>query len=110
MQTKQGNMLLSLRTVQEFLERNKDVLPELVKTGARQRLDEVIAPLARPPGQQARHAIRLRGGAQLPRTLRPALRRDHMAPIARIDMLDLPPVPDLQALRMPRGRPTVERL
>src|SRR4030081_2173295 len=107
MQTKQGNMLLSLRTVQEFLERNKDVLPELVKTGARQRLDEVIASLNGHASNQAGSAIGMRGATKLQRTLRTALRRDHMAPIARIAKLDLPPVPDLQALRMPRGRPTV---
>jgi hypothetical protein len=41
---------------------------------------------------------------------RQALLRDHMAKIARIAAADLPNVPELQPLRMPRGKPTVEKL
>jgi hypothetical protein len=110
MQTKEGNTLLSLRTAQEFLERNTDVLPEVAKTGVRQRLDEVIVALDGHASSQEGSSIAMRGATKLLRTRRTTLRRDHMAPIARIAKLDLPPIPQLQALRMPRGRPTVERL
>ena len=44
------------------------------------------------------------------RSLRTILLRDHMAPIARIAKVDLPQVPTIKALRLPAGRPTVERL
>jgi hypothetical protein len=42
--------------------------------------------------------------------MRQALLRDHMAKIARIAAADLPNVPELEPLRMPRGKPTVEKL
>jgi hypothetical protein len=43
-------------------------------------------------------------------TLRRALLRDHMAPISRIARSDLPQTPEIEPLKMPRGRPTIERL
>jgi hypothetical protein len=43
-------------------------------------------------------------------TLRQAQLRDHLAKIARIAKADLPSVPELQPLRMPKGKPTVEKL
>jgi hypothetical protein len=42
--------------------------------------------------------------------LREALLRDHMAVIVRIAKAKLTPTPEVAPIRMPRGRPTVERL
>lgn len=110
MQTVQGNMLQSLRTVQAFLEENAEKLGGVVKTGARQRLDETIAALARHVSDQSGSHLASQGATQLQRTLRRVLLRDHMAPIARIAQADLPPTPEVEPLRMPPGKPTAERL
>jgi hypothetical protein len=38
------------------------------------------------------------------------LRRNHMTPIARIARAELPVAPEVESLRMPKGRPTAEKL
>jgi hypothetical protein len=43
-------------------------------------------------------------------SLREALLRDHMAPIAGIAAAELPQTPELEPLKMPRGSPSIERL
>ena len=53
MQTVQGNVLQSLRSVQTFLDENAEKLGEVVKTGARQRLDETIAETTRYVAEQS---------------------------------------------------------
>jgi hypothetical protein len=110
MQTEQGNMLQSLRSVKEFLERNKDKLAGVVHTGARERLDAAIAALEGHATSQSGSALAAQGATQTQRALRAALLRDHMAPISGIAHADLPHTPALKPLRMPRGKPTPERL
>jgi len=110
MQTTQGNMLQSLRTVQAFLEENAAKLTEVVKTGARQRLDDAIAELSGHASDQTGSALASQGATRKQRVLREALLRDHMAPISRIARSDLPQTPEIEPLRMPKGRPTIEKL
>src|SRR6478672_10498722 len=110
MQTTQGNMLQSLRTVKAFLEENAAKLTDVVKTGARQRLDDAIAELSGHASDQTGSALASQGATLKQRTLRQALLRDHMAPISRIARSDLPQTPEIEPLRMPRGRPTIEKL
>ena len=110
MQTMQGNMLQSLRTVQAFLDENADKLGEVVKTGARQRLDETIAETTRYVAEQSGNQLASRGATQRQRVLRTLLLRDHMAPVSRIARSELPPTPEVEPFRMPKGKPTVERL
>ena len=50
------------------------------------------------------------GATRKHQTLRRALMRDHMLPIARIAAADLPDTPEVQPLKMPAGRPSAQRL
>ena len=110
MQTAQGTMLESLRSVETFLDAHADKLGDVVKTGARQKLTEAIAALDVHASDQTGGALASQGATQKKLSLRQALLRDHMAKIARIAAADLPNVPELEPLRMPRGKPTVEKL
>lgn len=110
MQTAQGNMLQSLRTVQAFLEDNADKLAGVVKTGARQKLQDAIAELSGHASDQTGSNLAAQGATQKQRALRQALVRDHMAPISRIAKADLPFTPEIEPLRLPKGRPTTEKL
>jgi hypothetical protein len=110
MQTAQGTMLESLRSVETFLAAHTDMLGDVVKTGARQKLTEAIAALDLHASDQTGGALASQGATQKKASLRQALLRDHMAKIARIAAADLPNVPELEPLRMPRGKPTVEKL
>jgi hypothetical protein len=110
MQTIQGNMLQSLRTVQAFLEENAATLTDVVKTGARQRLDDAIAELSVHVTDQTGSALASQGATLKQHTLRRALLHDHMAPISRIARSDLPQTPEIEPLKMPRGRSTTEKL
>ena len=110
MQTTQGSMLESLRSVEQFLDANADKLGDVVKTGARQRLTDAITALETHAGDQTGNTLAAKGATQKKAVLRRALMRDHMAPIARIAAADLPNSPDLAPLKMPKGKPTAEKL
>ena len=110
MQTTQGSVLESLRAVQTFLSDNGDKLADVVKTGARQKLDDAIVELTTHATDQQGSHLAAQGNTKKKRTLQIILRRDHMAPIARIARAELPPVPEVEPLKMPKGRPTAERL
>jgi hypothetical protein len=110
MQTTQGSVLESLRSVQTFLTDNADKLGDVAKTGARQKLDEAIVELTTHAEEQQGRHLAAQGNTQEQRSLQVILRRDHMAPIARIARAELPPTPAVEPLKMPRGRPTVARL
>lgn len=110
MQTKQGNMLQSLQSVQAFLEENADRLSGVVNTGAKQKLVEAIAELGAHASEQSGSDLASRGATRTQLVLRQALLRDHMQPIARIANAELPPMPAIEPLRMPRGKPTPQRL
>lgn len=110
MQTTQGSVLQSLRAVQSFLDVNADKLSGVVTTGARKRLDIAISELSGHTSDQSGSVIASQGATRKHRSLRRALLRDHMAPIASIAKADLPVTPEIEPLRMPAGRPTAERL
>ena len=82
----------------------------MTKTGARKRLDDAIIELSTHASDQTGSALRSQGATRKQKSLRTALLRDHMAPIARIARVDLPQAPEIEPLRMPRGRPTATRL
>jgi hypothetical protein len=110
MQTRQGNLLQSLRNVQSFLDDNTPVLDSVVQTGARRRLDEVITQLASHASVQEASHIASQGSTRQQGVMRTMLLDDHMSPIARIARADLPNTPAIEPLRMPKGRPSTERL
>jgi aminopeptidase N len=70
MQTAQGNMLQSLRTVQAFLDDNAAKLPDVVKTDARQRLDDAVLELSGHASDQTGSALASQGATLKQRTLR----------------------------------------
>jgi hypothetical protein len=105
-----ANMLQSLRTVRAFLDENAAKRPDVVKTGARQCLDDASLELSEHATDQTGSALASQGATPRQRTLRSALLRDHMAPISRIVRSDFPQTPEVEPLRMPRGTPTIERL
>src|SRR3982751_4722867 len=110
MQSRQGNMLQSLRAVEDFLAANADPLDEIVKTGTRKKLANTIAALEATVADQAGSSVIAKGGTNRYLALRRALIRDHMGPIARIARAELPPSPEMNALRMPRHDWSMERL
>jgi hypothetical protein len=110
MQTRQGTMLDSLQNVQAFLDKNAEKLSGVVKTGARQMLADAIEALATHASDQSSSQVASEGAPRKQLALRQALVRDHMQPIVRIARADLPPTPEVEALRIPRGKPTPQRL
>jgi hypothetical protein len=110
MQTTQGNVLRSLRNVQSFLDEHADKLAGVIKTGTRQRLDDIIVALSAYLSDQTGGLLAAKGSTQKQHALRQALLRDHMAPINRIAKVELPHTPELTPLLMPKGKPTLEKL
>jgi hypothetical protein len=110
MQSRQGNMLQSLRAVEDFLAANAATLDGIVNTGTRKKLAQTIAALESTVAEQAGSSVIAKGGTNRYLALRTALIRDHMAPIARIARAELPPTPEMSALRMPRQDWKMERL
>ena len=110
MQTRQGNMLQSLQTVQTFLEEHADKLGSVVNTGAKKKLAEAIADLAAHAVEQSGSNLASQGATKKQLVLRHALLHDHMEPISRIAKADLPLRPEIESLRMPKGKPSAQRL
>ena len=110
MRTIQGNMLQSLRDVAAFLDDHAAKLPDIAKTGARQKLDDAIIALDTHASNQTGCTLASRGATQKQKALRTALLRDHMAPIARIARFELPRTPELAPFKMPRDKPTTPKL
>jgi hypothetical protein len=110
MRTVQGNMLITLRGVQSFMNDHAPRLPDVLKSGARQDLDDAIVALSAHQSVHEGHSLAAQGATQRHQLLRTALLQDHMAPIARIARAKLPHTRELAPLRVPRGRPTLARL
>lgn len=110
MQTRQGSMLQSLRSVESFLDQHAEVLQAVVQSGARQKLADAITALSTHVSGQAGSGLASRGATQKHYALRRALIRDHMAPVARIAAADLPRTPELVPLRMPAQNLPAEKL
>lgn len=110
MRTREGRTLQSLRAVKAFLDTNASALGDVVNTGARRRLDDVIAALADQVATQVGSELAAQGATKKKYALRRVLLRRHMAAVARVAKADLALSPALEPLRMPKGKPTTERL
>ena len=110
MRTTQGSVLQSLRAVQAFIDANAAHLGDVPQSGARKKLDHAIEELSSHAAVQTGSFLQAKGSTQRQRALRKVLLRDHMAPIARIAAADLPDTPAVRPLRMPKGKPTAEKL
>lgn len=110
MKTTQAHSLETLRAVQRFLDDHDAALPGVSLTGARRKLDEIVSTLDAHAATQVGAGIAAQMSTRVQTKLEIVLRRDHMTPIARIARAELPSIPDLSALRMPRGRSTLDKL
>lgn len=110
MQTHQGNMLQSLRNVDVFLGQNADQLADVVQSDVGQRLAHILTTLQEHVSAQSDGSFGSMGATRKHQALRRALMRDHMLPIARIAAADLPVTPQIQPLKMPPNRVSVQRL
>ena len=106
----QWNTLLSLNAVDTFLDIHAARLARVVATGARAKLKSTLAELATLRSEQEGNKLVAKSSTVDKGSLRTALMRDHMAPIARIAEAELAQTPEFSSLRMPRGRPTISRL
>jgi hypothetical protein len=110
MQTIQGRTLISLRAAQDFLAKNADGLAGVADSGAKRRLDEILAELTAHATDQVAGTLQARSATRKQYALRRALIRYHIAPIVRIARVELAHTPELEPFRMPRGTPSVEKL
>lgn len=110
MQTKQGHELTSLLGVQAFLADRVEQLPEAANSGARRKLDEIIAQLSADATNQAGGTLAAQGETQHQHALRHALVRFHIAPLVCIARAELAHTPEIEPFRMPRGLPPVPKL
>jgi hypothetical protein len=109
-QTTQGTMLATLEAIQDFIDKYKDLLGDLATNGSRRQLDDVINQLTAFAATQDKSVVTGKAGTKQAKALRTALERDHMLKISRIAAVDLPVKPELSALHMPKGKPTVAKL
>jgi hypothetical protein len=109
-QTLQGSTLQSLVAVQNFLDAHQDTLGSAQISGSRKKLDDLVAQLTNHAAVQQGSTFAVLGATQTHRSLRAALVRDHMRPIARIAKAELPSTPAVEPLKMPRGQLSVRRL
>jgi hypothetical protein len=110
MRTVQGNVLQSLLNVEAFLDEHAERLPDVVKSGAKQRLVDAIALLEGHANQQVGSMLASQGATKRQEVLRTALLRDHMAKIASIAHAEFPKTPEFEPLRMPRLRMSPQKL
>src|SRR5437870_11664073 len=110
MRSKQGSVLETLRRTQGFLDAHAPLLDEVNKSSSRRKLDDVAA-------QLAAHAVNQDGGSRgskgetaKQRTLRLALRFNHMRPIAAVAKERLRDVPEFEALQMPPSNVVGQKL
>jgi hypothetical protein len=108
--TTQATALESLRAVELFLETHADRLGDVLTTGAYRRLTDTITALDAHAAEQTAGMFGSQVATRKKHSLRQALLRDHMLKIARIAKADLPSVPELHPLRMPRRRLSTARL
>lgn len=110
MKTVQGQVLESLHSCKSFLDTNDERLAGVAQSGAGQKLIRTIVDLESHVAGQTGNQLASQIATRTQRALREALLRDHMRPIACIAKAELTETPELESLRMPAGKPTVERL
>ena len=110
MKTTQGNMLASLRNVQNFCQANAATLAS-IDTAIKERLGAAIVTLSGHALDQNKKFIEAKGSTQTQESLRSELLKFHMAPINRVAKLELGNTPELTPFLMPKGgRQTIEKL
>ena len=101
MQGRQEVVLETLRQVQRFLDDNGATLDVVNQSGARKRLDEIVAQIGSHAVAQVGGRRTSQGETARQRQLRLALRSDHMRPIAVIAGQKLREKPQFEKLQLP---------
>jgi hypothetical protein len=89
------------RRIQAFLVANDAVLGTINKSGMRSDLDTIVNALGDSGGEQAAGRVNAIGETARQRTLRLALRLNHMQPIASVAKAKLRTVPNFHSMTMP---------
>ena len=110
MQLQQGNMLAALEDAKTFLGVNVADVGDAVNDATKKLLDDSIGELSAHAADQNAHTRAGAGALNRQRLQREALIRDHMAPIAKIAILELPNVPDIIKLTLPKSRVSLQQL
>jgi hypothetical protein len=106
----QSNLLQSLKEVQKFLDEHGPRLGVVNQTGARKKLDDAVVEITQIAAVQAGAGMAARSATRTLLGLTASLVNHHMKPIARIAAAELPPVPELAPLSLPKENQTGERL
>ena len=91
----------TLVNVQQFLDANAAALGPVNQSGARKALDDAIVALGDHAVAQGEHTIRSAGETHKQRSLRLALRKQYLRPVAKVAAASLSDVPEIATLRMP---------
>jgi hypothetical protein len=105
-----GQMFNTGRRIQTFLDANDSLLSSINKSATRTELDTVVGLLGKDVGVQATGRATARGETARQRTLRLALRLNHMRPVAAVAKLKLLDVPNFAALTLPEPKIAVKAL
>jgi hypothetical protein len=98
------------RRIQAFLDANDATLGTINKSGMRAELDAVVTALGQSSTSQAAGRVNAIGETANQRTLRLALRLNHMHPIASVARARLRSVPNFQAMTLPKPNTRVVSL
>ncbi len=104
MQQRQSYVRDTLVNVQRFLDANAAALGPVNTSGARKALDDAIVALTDHAVAQGEHTIGSTGETSKQRSLRMALRKQYLRPIARVAAAKLADVPEIATLRLPSIR------
>jgi hypothetical protein len=110
MNPRQGRSLLSLYSVDVFLDANAERLPKTCATGTCIRFRRALAEVELHVQVQSAAPLMAMGLTRAKDAKREALLRDHVAPIVRIARLEQSSHPELAPLKMPRGEPGTSKL
>jgi hypothetical protein len=110
MKKRQGTTRNSLLAVQQFLDAHAAKFPAVAQSGARKKLDDAIAKVAEHLTNEEDHTFSSRSNTKRARALRSTVLRQYMAPIARIAEAELPHTQELEPLRLPSGKPSMEKV
>jgi len=102
MQTIQNAVLSALQRAKPFLEENAAQLTSVDLTGARKRLDDIVASFMTHALEQDANDRGVKGESAKQRQLRITLTADVMRPIAEVARRNLRTTPEFKALQMPR--------
>lgn len=110
MDKRQGRRLLALYAIDVFLDAHAKDLPQTTASRTRERFSRSLAELALHLRTQEASPLSAQGLTRAKQAQRRALVRDHLVPLSRIARLEEENIPELKAIRLPRGEPALHKL